>query len=54
MVKAAAANSSLSGGVTTYYKCQNGHWYGVGNCGMLNGAGRCVECGVPVGGPRMH
>lgn len=50
MVKAAAASSSLSGGVTKYYKCPNGHWYGVGNCGMFDGEGRCMECGARVGG----
>lgn len=50
MVMAAAADTSLSGGVTTWYRCSNGHVFGVGNCGRLNGAGTCDECGVRIGG----
>lgn len=50
MVKAAAANTSLFGGVTRWYRCPHGHEYGVGNCGMLNGAGVCPECGARIGG----
>lgn len=51
MVKAAAANSRLYGGVTKWYTCPNGHMYGVGDCGMFNGVGKCIECGADVGGP---
>ncbi|CAM9306733.1 unnamed protein product [Pylaiella littoralis] len=51
MVKAAAADTQLHGGVTKWYTCPNGHIYGVGDCGMLNGAGNCMECGAAVGGP---
>lgn len=54
MVKAVAANSGLSGGVTTYYKCRNGHWYGVGNCGVRVERGTCPECGDTIGGTGYH
>eukprot|EP00735_Rhodelphis_limneticus_P008857 TRINITY_DN2330_c0_g1::TRINITY_DN2330_c0_g1_i1::g.20898::m.20898 TRINITY_DN2330_c0_g1::TRINITY_DN2330_c0_g1_i1::g.20898 ORF type:complete len:1801 (-),score=305.28,sp/A0A0R4IBK5/R213A_DANRE/22.77/3e-35,zf-C3HC4_3/PF13920.1/0.055,zf-C3HC4_2/PF13923.1/0.042,zf-C3HC4_2/PF13923.1/3.8e+03,zf-RING_5/PF14634.1/0.042,zf-RING_5/PF14634.1/9.8e+03 TRINITY_DN2330_c0_g1_i1:1452-6740(-) len=33
---------------TRIYICSNGHQYAVGNCGQLNGQGRC-HCGVPIG-----
>ncbi|CAM9306806.1 unnamed protein product [Pylaiella littoralis] len=51
MVKAAAASTQLHGGVTKWYTCPNGHMYGVGDCGMFNGVGNCLECGAIVGGP---
>ncbi|CAM9550665.1 unnamed protein product [Scytosiphon promiscuus] len=54
MVKAVAANTALSGGVTRYHKCPNGHWYGVGNCGELNEGGFCPECGYAIGGTGSH
>lgn len=54
MVKAVAANTGLFGGVTKWYRCPNGHEYGVGDCGMLNGEGKCIECEAPVGGPRRY
>lgn len=54
MVKAAAANTALYGGVTQWYRCRNGHEYGVGDCGMLNGVGVCPECGVGIGGRGYH
>ncbi|CAM9746103.1 unnamed protein product [Ascophyllum nodosum] len=50
MVKAAAANTGLYGGVTKWYRCPNGHTYGVGNCGELNASGACPECGARIGG----
>ncbi|XP_067936897.1 E3 ubiquitin-protein ligase rnf213-alpha-like [Watersipora subatra] len=37
-----------SGDNPTPYKCSNGHPYIVGNCGQLNGSGRC-PCGAPIG-----
>lgn len=54
MVKATAADTALRSGVgvTRWYRCPNGHEYGVGDCGMLNGAGVCPECGSRIGGPR--
>ncbi|CAM9431888.1 unnamed protein product [Hapterophycus canaliculatus] len=54
MVKAVAADSGLSGGVTKYYKCRNGHWYGVGDCGLQVEGGICPECGSPIGGRGYH
>ena len=32
------------------YKCQNGHIYAVGNCGMLNQGSICPDCGARIGG----
>ena len=50
----AASSSGNYGGVTSWYKCPNGHMYGVGDCGLLNGYGACVECGARVGGSATH
>ncbi|CAB1103901.1 unnamed protein product [Ectocarpus sp. CCAP 1310/34] len=54
IVMAVAADPGLSGGVTKYHKCPNGHVYGVGDCGALNGRGICPECGLAIGGPGYH
>lgn len=54
IVMAVAKDPGLSGGVTKYYKCPNGHVYGVGDCGMLNGRGICPECGLAIGGRGDH
>ncbi|CAM9834697.1 unnamed protein product [Scytosiphon promiscuus] len=54
MVMAVAADPGLSGGVTKYYRCRNGHSYGVGDCGMLNQGGVCPECGDTIGGRGYH
>ncbi|CAM9810005.1 unnamed protein product [Ectocarpus fasciculatus] len=54
MVMDVAAGTGLSGGVTKYYKCPNGHLYGVGDCGELNGGGICPECGLAIGGRGYH
>ncbi|KAJ9468376.1 hypothetical protein DIPPA_29980, partial [Diplonema papillatum] len=35
---------------TREWVCPNGHSFFVGNCGALNQGGRCIECGLPVGG----
>lgn len=32
-----------------WYRCPNGHYYCVGECGAARQSGRCVECGVPIG-----
>eukprot|EP00730_Choanoeca_flexa_P015304 TRINITY_DN7000_c0_g1_i1.p1 TRINITY_DN7000_c0_g1~~TRINITY_DN7000_c0_g1_i1.p1 ORF type:complete len:1171 (+),score=235.86 TRINITY_DN7000_c0_g1_i1:506-3514(+) len=34
---------------TRTYKCNCGFTYAVGNCGQLNGAGRCPVCRSPIG-----
>ena len=39
----------LQGLGTTWYKCRNGHFYAVGNCGMFNQRGRCPECNEEIG-----
>ena len=33
-----------------WYKCQNGHPFAIGDCGMPMKEARCPECGAPVGG----
>ncbi|KAL8011384.1 putative P-loop containing nucleoside triphosphate hydrolase, DNA2/NAM7 helicase, AAA [Plasmopara halstedii] len=33
-----------------WYRCENGHPYSIGECGMAMEATRCPDCGVPVGG----
>lgn len=32
-----------------WYKCKNGHFYYIGNCGHAVGAGTCPECKTPIG-----
>ena len=32
------------------YQCKNGHPFFVGECGGVQEASRCVDCGEPVGG----
>lgn len=41
-------------GVTRWYKCLNGHYYGVGNCGALNQRGKCPDCKSVIGGNSLH
>ncbi|ETL45649.1 hypothetical protein L916_04299, partial [Phytophthora nicotianae] len=33
-----------------WYRCENGHSYSIGECGMAMEQTRCPECGAPVGG----
>lgn len=33
-----------------WYKCPNGHFYCIGECGGANGMGRCPDCGAAIGG----
>ncbi|OWZ11359.1 hypothetical protein PHMEG_00015630 [Phytophthora megakarya] len=33
-----------------WYRCENGHSYTIGECGMAMEQTRCPECGAPVGG----
>ncbi|KAG6941372.1 hypothetical protein JG687_00019692 [Phytophthora cactorum] len=33
-----------------WYRCENGHSYSIGECGMAMEETRCPECGAPVGG----
>ncbi|PSR85568.1 hypothetical protein BD289DRAFT_467327 [Coniella lustricola] len=45
---------SGAGGIQTHsghwYKCQNGHAFAIGECGMPMEQARCPECGAPIGG----
>lgn len=45
---------SGSGGLATHsghwYKCQNGHFFAIGECGMPMELARCPECGAHIGG----
>lgn len=33
-----------------WFKCPNGHYYAIGECGGAMEISRCIECGAPVGG----
>lgn len=33
-----------------WYKCPNGHFYCIGECGGAMEVGKCAECGVKIGG----
>ncbi len=35
---------------TTWYKCPNGHFYVIGDCGQPMQNSRCPECGSQIGG----
>ncbi|KAG0354300.1 hypothetical protein BG005_006580 [Podila minutissima] len=44
------AMQATLGGSGHWYRCQNGHTYVIGDCGMAMQASRCPECGAAVGG----
>ncbi|KAK5661070.1 hypothetical protein OQA88_10960 [Cercophora sp. LCS_1] len=52
-----SAMVSGPGGISTHsghwYKCQNGHVFAIGECGMPMELARCPECASPIGG-RSH
>lgn len=33
-----------------WFKCANGHYYAIGECGGAMQQSQCIECKVPVGG----
>ncbi len=33
-----------------WYKCLNGHYYAIGECGGANETGECPECNAVIGG----
>lgn len=33
-----------------WFKCPNGHYYAIGECGGAMQIGKCIECGVAIGG----
>lgn len=35
-----------------WFKCPNGHFYCIGECGGANQVGKCPDCGAAVGGTR--
>uniref|UniRef100_A0AC34FYY0 RZ-type domain-containing protein n=1 Tax=Panagrolaimus sp. ES5 TaxID=591445 RepID=A0AC34FYY0_9BILA len=41
---------ALDGAVTKWYKCPNGHLYGIGDCGQAMVETKCPECGTIIGG----
>uniref|UniRef100_A0AC34F6S1 RZ-type domain-containing protein n=1 Tax=Panagrolaimus sp. ES5 TaxID=591445 RepID=A0AC34F6S1_9BILA len=41
---------ALDGAVTKWYKCPNGHMYGIGDCGQAMVETKCPECGTVIGG----
>uniref|UniRef100_A0A914YV12 RZ-type domain-containing protein n=1 Tax=Panagrolaimus superbus TaxID=310955 RepID=A0A914YV12_9BILA len=41
---------ALDGAVTKWYKCPNGHMYGIGECGQAMVKTKCPECGTVIGG----
>ncbi|KAK0400651.1 hypothetical protein QR680_015368 [Steinernema hermaphroditum] len=40
----------LGSAVTSWYKCPNGHLYGIGDCGRAMESARCPECDAEIGG----
>ena len=43
-------NIVLSAARGHIYRCPNGHYYIIGECGGANQAGRCPDCGARIGG----
>ena len=35
-----------------FFVCPNGHVYGIGDCTRPNQAGKCLDCGAPIGAQR--
>ncbi|XP_071151751.1 LOW QUALITY PROTEIN: NFX1-type zinc finger-containing protein 1-like [Mytilus edulis] len=48
MIKRAMNNEFMGSG--HWYKCKNGHYYSIGECGMPVEQIKCPQCGVPIGG----
>lgn len=46
----AAAIAGTNGGAGTWYTCQNGHRYVVGECGAGMETSRCPDCNAQIGG----
>jgi len=40
--------------VTNWYKCKNGHFYGIGDCGRAQVTSKCPECKEQIGGTNHH
>lgn len=41
---------AMGGQKGSWYKCHNGHYYQIGECGGAMTTGRCIECRATVGG----
>lgn len=42
--------AAMGMGVGHWFKCPNGHYYSIGECGGAMEISKCIECGVQVGG----
>ena len=45
-----AAMQGEFSGTGHWYRCENGHPFTVGECGMPMQTARCPSCGAPIGG----
>jgi hypothetical protein len=45
-----AAMAREFSGTGHWYRCENGHPFTIGECGMAMQLARCPECGAAVGG----
>lgn len=45
-----AAMQGEFSGTGHWYRCENGHPFTVGECGMPMEAARCPQCDAPIGG----
>ncbi|XP_028300078.1 E3 ubiquitin-protein ligase rnf213-alpha-like [Gouania willdenowi] len=52
MLAVAQAAIKQDDGFLTWYVCSNNHPYAIGECGRPWVKGRCLECGVEIGGER--
>ncbi|XP_052081592.1 NFX1-type zinc finger-containing protein 1-like [Mytilus californianus] len=48
MIKRAMENEFMGSG--HWYKCKNGHYYSIGECGMPMEKIKCPQCGLAIGG----
>ena len=42
--------SAMSAKRGSWYKCPQGHYYNIGECGGAMEIGKCPECGSQIGG----
>lgn len=49
MIRLALSTTEGSNQQGHWYKCRNGHYYYVGNCGQFNASSRCPDCKEVVG-----
>lgn len=46
--------AAIGGRKGAWYKCRNGHYYNIGECGGAMQVGKCIECDAQVGGRNHH